>query len=128
MDIQELLNQYFDLEKQKEALKKQLAKAGEKFFAEKFKEIFTKYPKLEEVSWNAFTPYFNDGEPCVFSSNHEYAEIAYSGDDKEAKKVEKEIVKFLSQFNDELMLALLGDEVTITINKKGITISECRHD
>lgn len=126
--MKELMSHYYDLKKQVDAVKEQMSSVGEKFFAEKFKKIFSKYSNLEEVVWTAYTPYFNDGEPCTFSSNHEYAEVTFSEDRKENEKAEKEIEKFLSQFDDELMLALFGDEITIAIDKEGITIKECRHD
>lgn len=38
---------------------------------ERFKELFKSYwdlnPKVHAVVWHQYTPYFNDGEPCVFS-------------------------------------------------------------
>lgn len=128
MEIEKLMSQYFDLKEQIESVKGQMSEIGEKFFSKKFKDIFKKYPNLEEICWSAFTPYFNDGEPCVFSSNHNYAEFSFHEDKEDNEEAESEVESFLSKFDDELMQALLGDEVTITINKKGITISECSHD
>lgn len=32
-----------------------------------FKALFEKYPDVRAVVWCQYTPYFNDGEPCVFS-------------------------------------------------------------
>jgi hypothetical protein len=128
MEMEKLMSQYFDLKEQIEAVKGQMSEIGEKFFSKKFRDIFKKYPNLEEICWSAYTPYFNDGEPCVFSSNHNYAEFSFHEDKEENEEVESEVESFLSKFDDELMQVLLGDEVTITINKKGITISECRHD
>ena len=115
--MEKLMSQYFDLKEKMESVKEQMSEIGEKFFSKKFNEIFLKYPNLEEVSWNAYTPYFNDGEPCVFSSNHNYAEFSFYEDNESNEEIESEIESFLSKFDDELMLALLGDEVTITINK-----------
>ena len=31
------------------------------------KPLFDEFPFLAEVAWTQYTPYFNDGEPCVFS-------------------------------------------------------------
>ena len=80
MEMEKLMSQYFDLKEKMESVKEQMSEIGEKFFSKKFNEIFLKYPNLEEVSWNAYTPYFNDGEPCVFSSNHNYAEFSFYED------------------------------------------------
>lgn len=35
------------------------------------KELFTAYPELKSFGWRQYTPYFNDGEACTFSSNHD---------------------------------------------------------
>lgn len=35
-------------------------------FNDIFKTFFNLYPEIEAVAWNQYTPYFNDGEPCVF--------------------------------------------------------------
>ena len=39
------------------------------------KELFNSYPELNSFGWTQYTPYFNDGEPCEFSSNHTYPTI-----------------------------------------------------
>lgn len=41
-------------------------------FEEFIDEIFTKSSKLQSFSWTQYTPYFNDGSPCVFSANTDY--------------------------------------------------------
>lgn len=38
-------------------------------------------PGVESVRWEQFTPYFNDGEPCVFSTGE--ARVRISGEDEE---------------------------------------------
>jgi hypothetical protein len=37
---------------------------------------------VESVRWTQYTPYFNDGEPCVFGANDCYVKLA--GADEEA--------------------------------------------
>jgi len=46
-------------------MKKTKEQLLEKFAAEA-KEIFEKHPILREIRWTQYTPYFNDGSPCVF--------------------------------------------------------------
>lgn len=38
-----------------------------------FRDFFEKWPEVEVLTWNQYTPYFNDGEECVFSVNDLYA-------------------------------------------------------
>lgn len=133
--MEKLMSQYFDLKEQIESVKGQIesvkgqmSEIGEKFFSKKFNEIFLKYPNLEEVSWNAYTPYFNDGEPCVFSSNHNYAEFSFHEDKEENEEVESEVESFLSKFDDELLRNLFGDHVEIIVTKEGISVEEYEHE
>jgi hypothetical protein len=42
---------------------------GEKLFKEAVKELFKKNPKLQSFSWDEYTPHFNDGDECVFSTH-----------------------------------------------------------
>ncbi|MFI6029511.1 hypothetical protein [Amycolatopsis magusensis] len=35
--------------------------------------------QVDAVRWSQFTPYFNDGEPCVFGAQH--VEVKLAGDD-----------------------------------------------
>jgi hypothetical protein len=36
-------------------------------FPSLFSEIFAQTPELKSVGWTQYTPYFNDGDECVFS-------------------------------------------------------------
>ena len=38
-------------------------------FPSMFTELFAQAPKLKSVSWNQYTPYFNDGDSCEFSAH-----------------------------------------------------------
>lgn len=44
-----------------------LEKIGQDVVFDKFKEIFIKYPHLEQIGFRAYTPYFNDGDACEYS-------------------------------------------------------------
>jgi hypothetical protein len=59
-------------------LKGEMHQISKDMFLETSKEIFNKYPKLESFCWSQFTPYFNDGSPCVFEANIDY--IAINGE------------------------------------------------
>ena len=36
------------------------------------KEFFQNYPEIKLISWTQYTPYFNDGDTCVFRVNDVY--------------------------------------------------------
>ncbi len=46
-----------------------IGKAGEKAVLNCFAPIFAKCPEIKSISWNQYTPYFMDGDPCIFSAN-----------------------------------------------------------
>jgi hypothetical protein len=126
MNEQTLLEQYNDFKAKVQELKDQLKVTGEKFMVENFKTIFEKYPKLQSVRWTAYTPWFNDGEPCTYSSNHEWAEMEWEGENN--AEAESEIEKFLANFDDDLMMDLFGDHVEIIVTAEGISVNEYDHD
>lgn len=41
-------------------------------FKELFKEFFERNPQIEFITWTQFTPYFNDGDECIFRVNDLY--------------------------------------------------------
>ena len=131
MSTEKLQEQFSEFKRQVEALRGQLQKTGEQFLIEHFKNIFEKYPQLDRVSWTQYTPYFNDGEECTFSSHHEWAEIEGEGLEygkPEYEGIKKEIRTFLSQFDDELLKNLFGDHVQIIVSKEGISVEEYDHE
>lgn len=65
-------------------LQKLMQDEGKGLFLEDLKEkIFDKYPAVKEISWTQYTPYFNDGEPCVFSVNTPELLVNFKGLDIE---------------------------------------------
>lgn len=131
MSTEKLQEEFSAFKAQVEELRQKLQKVGEEFITQRLKEMFAKYPKLEKISWSQYTPYFNDGETCEFSSNHDYAEIegeGYSYQSEEHNEIEEEFSKFMSQFDDELLKNLFGDHVRIVVDREGITIEEHDHE
>lgn len=56
-------------------LKKEIITISSSVFDEFCKNIFTKYSQLESFGWTQYTPYFNDGDVCVFHANTDYLKI-----------------------------------------------------
>lgn len=57
----------------KKDLESEIVEKGKDLFAVASKEIFEKYGDVvQEFGWNQYTPYFNDGEPCVFGAHEAY--------------------------------------------------------
>ncbi len=141
---------YSDLKKKMTALREQMQNEGERFLKEESNRIFSKYPKLESFSWIQYTPYFNDGDECVFSVDSD-PNIVYDGikcdrwggdeedEDGNGKKLSEDSVKvvddirkelnaFIGAFEDEDLKAIFGDHVEVIVTPKGATTETYDHD
>jgi hypothetical protein len=66
MSIQNKLN---DLIAAQEALAKKFREEAQELFKDVTKEFFATNPGIKAVVWTQYTPYFNDGDECIFSVN-----------------------------------------------------------
>lgn len=103
-------------------------------------------PGLTAVRWRQYTPYFNDGDECVFSIGEKYFNIGAdpeSGDyedgfsslwSTEAKALSAEAQTALKTFsrnlNDisDLLKTALGDHAKVTLSATGIEVTEYDHE
>ena len=75
MTINERLNSLSETRTKINELKNELVQQSYDIFTDLQKEIFTKYPELESFGWSQYTPYFNDGDTCIFSANTDYIKM-----------------------------------------------------
>jgi len=47
-------------------MRKEMQTEGKKALKLALKEFFSAFPMVEAIRWNQYTPYFNDGDACVF--------------------------------------------------------------
>lgn len=62
-------------QKQIEEAQAVMAEAVQGALTEGLAPIFEQYPFFGGISWTQYTPYFNDGDTCVFSSSFPYVSI-----------------------------------------------------
>lgn len=138
------------LEELNESIKKlnsEIANKAQKAILEEVRKIFEKHPKLENFSWQQYTPYFNDGEACNFNVYYDYPIIngvneddafdwdsqkkclvwndtlsGMSGD--EFMAIASDIKAFLSAIDDSILLAAFGDHRQIKFLRDGSFESE----
>lgn len=65
--IEPLLAEVRDLTKKMKEAKANLVEKIKPQFHDIFKPFLEKYPEVKELRFTAYTPYFNDGEPCEYS-------------------------------------------------------------
>lgn len=67
---------YAELRSKIAEAKKQMADTAKSLFTEMSAELFAENPTLVSFGWTQYTPYFNDGEQCVFSCNGSYPTVS----------------------------------------------------
>lgn len=138
--------------KEKEVIDKLLKEKVYQLFQQEVEELFRENPDLESFTWSQYTPYFNDGDECVFSVNRENIgingeEMEYFGDvecDVEyranqadgndlpalQKKMAhmKAVGMFLNNYTDDDLLDMFEDHAQVTVTRKGATTEYYNHD
>jgi len=129
------------------AMKDELSKTFENEFKIIFGEIFTTYPNVKKISWAQYTPYFNDGDACIFSVNSIMVlDETVEGDDDDASDVsdgdwvdiddglDKKRYPLISKLNgvlqrsDDILLQMFGDHVSVVVTPEGMNVEEYQHD
>lgn len=115
--------------------------------------LFRNHSNLESISWNQYTPYFNDGEECIFRAQNEYPSIKFVGRDDAVEDISlwslkqdsfnryldvpltedeletaKAVLEFTSEFESDELKTMFGDHVTVTVTKDGAETDICHHD
>lgn len=140
----------------REALEKQIKKEGKTLFKEAAAELFEKHSTLVSFSWTQYTPYWNDGDTCLFSAgideiflkttnqvpesteddeDHDDEDdifSSYSIDDKKhmtpREKAGMDVLKFLKNFDDDSLESMFGDHAKVIVTAKGVKVEEYEHD
>jgi hypothetical protein len=153
MEILEKINAELEAFKAKKA---DLTKQLQHDFPKLFTPLFEQSKRINSFGWQQYTPYFNDGDECIFRCNSDYLDINGvneddADNDDNANFVQKEIwqgkrvpnpnydaneaeifeqiKKILKAIPDEFYKELFGDHVEVTVNRDGtIETEEYEHD
>ena len=101
-------------------------------------DFFKAVPRITQISWSQYTPYFADGDPCEFSmntiqfkiedDNFDSYDLKSAGLSSEELEACKTLDRVLSS-NEDFFEELLGDHIEVSIDQNGvITTEECGHD
>ena len=117
----------------------QLQAEGEAALREVFKDFFAEFPVVTAIRWAQYTPYFNDGEACVFSvhepslrTDADFLEVY----DREFDSLPAPVIKAHAELTDLLqsdalervLLAMFGDHNQVTVYPKQIVVDGYSHD
>lgn len=86
-NLETYMKEFNDAQKAYQEAKEKIGKKLGSELHGMIKFVFEKVPYLKEINWVQYTPYFNDGEPCVFGKHDPQfifvAIDAETGDDEE---------------------------------------------
>lgn len=150
--VDKIKAEFKEFENKKQVLIEELRKD----FPNLLKPLFDKSKKIDYISWTQYTPYFNDGDTCSFSSgagdaypnnldwdyNHTggydwLSDRIYLNDklvenpeyDKEESNIMVEIREVLEEIPDDFYRDLFGDHVKVTVYKDGrIKVDDYDHE
>lgn len=111
--------------------KKELVESLRKDFPALLAPLFAQSETIESIGWTQYTPYFSDGDECVFGVNElEYVNGEYDTElDDSDNQIISEFQSVLSSIPDEFYRDLFGDHALVTIHRDGrIEVEEYEHD
>lgn len=131
-------------------------KKAQVVLAEEFKAFFAKNPQIDSLRWTQYTPYFNDGEECIFSRSEFDARVVL---DKKSKNEvgtaevisatetdddgfiagwdidgDTPLGKTLGDFEetfasvDDVFKEAFGDHVQVVATRKGFKVEDYEHE
>jgi hypothetical protein len=143
------------LRAKREELSKQIRESAKTLFKKASATLFEEHPVLIQFAWTQYTPYFNDGDTCTFSSNAEDAGIWFVGEEKDLddspydhefatrrwdgkksvavpesnnSRAAVAVKEFLGNFDDDDYLGMFGDHTKVVVTKTGVETEEYEHE
>lgn len=130
------------------ALKEEMSQSGQEAMLETFREFFAENPLIAAIKWQQYTPYFNDGDVCVFRVRDFYfkpveglkvpekvyvdrdgflnSDSSFSGDFKTMGEAVWNL--YVEVVDKDLFLPVFGDHVEVVATPEGIDVHEYLHD
>lgn len=156
LKMSDLLNRIKDQLSKFENKRNLLVSELQKEFPQLLKPLFEQSKRIESIGWTQYTPYFNDGEECLFSVNIvDIDELFINGNrvwdledednwiiatigypsvpnpnfDSDEYRILCQINKILNDIPEDFYKDLFGDHRQVTIYKDGrIQVDEWDHD
>jgi hypothetical protein len=149
------LSDFKEIKKSIKKLQDEAKKQVANLFKEAANDLFKENPQLIDFGWEQYTPYFNDGDECIFRTSSGYPRIngydnntgdfdeeCYTSNgellpdqtkypkltDKQKEALEKKVINFLNNFEDDDYKSMFGDHQQIVVTREGIEVTDYEHD
>lgn len=155
MSLEKFIASIDDVEAKLTKMKEEARALAQKEFEYASQELFRLIPRLKALIWSQYSPYFNDGDECVFGVNsvsamsfipedfdfqipedeeeqNHFIISDYDDENRESlSELEIRAINAMSNFietNEELMEDLFGNHVYVILTADGADVQECSHD
>lgn len=136
--------------------RKEFMEKSQNALKEVFKAFFDQNPDIDQITWNQYTPYFNDGDECIFGVHDMYftlakdkvdlSDVRWPDDDgnchgysfyvskgevdpiKKQRDVFSSFAREINRLPNEVFKDTFGDHVKIVASKNGFDVEEFQHD
>lgn len=142
-----MLKNFTDLSKRIAAAKAAFVAEAQTLVKPVLQTFMQEHPNIKALGWAQYTPYFNDGDPCIFHLHgmhasatedrdddlhgdgwHEiYGDEPEDGFDKRDWIDINELEKALGGMEEELQ-SVFGDHVRVLVTARGVDVDEYEHD
>ncbi len=139
--IVDSLARYETLKAKRAELAAELTAAAKDAFRVRAQSLFNAHPDLAEFSWKQYTPYFNDGDECVFSAKTDYPDLRMTDEGertywwRDSRKDEtprdragEDVKNFFGAFGDDDLKEMFGDHTEILVTRDGVEVLEYEHE
>jgi hypothetical protein len=144
MDIDAIVSEF-------EVMKKEFEKKAQIALRKAFSEFFDSTPRIKQISWVQYTPYFSDGDECIFGVHDMYANVGeepyefsraheieenentlspwgeVDGFEVESKNF-KEFTRTINRIPNEIFKVTFGDHCQVIADRSGFNVEEYEHD
>ena len=141
-----------EMNRRMKELQESFRKDGTKLLLEAFADFFQKYPDVVEVRWQQYTPYFNDGDECVFRVgefipvNEKYLNELYNASYRESinsywdvydnpmykepgfAEMRNDLANLRKEIGNEALKLMLGDHLLVRISRVELITNEYDHE
>ena len=157
INFEQLQSRFNSLIAEQQALRSKFQADAQAMFKESLKIFFDMNPGVTALLWTQYTPYFNDGDTCIFSVNDVHFTNAegdeldnvsvwgeYEGEDENVwvesyakylaskEGVDVTSCDFISDMiqsseMEDIMKEMFGDHVSVIVTRSGIDVEEYEH-
>jgi len=132
-----------EIRKMGDAYRTAMREKGKQAVSEELAGLFAAHPELKAIRWKQYTPYFNDGDECVFglrevyyrvegtpkdAGDYEDGYLSPSWDAKKRTPLETAVHDFEIGRDRDIYRVCFDDHVEVTATRDGVTVEEYEHD